>query len=181
MFELVIHSIFIKKTNRVSDGSAAHGGSSSNAIGSIWLSLNDDLSTDDICELLIHELTHHLLFIDEYCHYHFEYSLIGEPANFAQSAIRKSKRPLDKVVHSIVVAAELVSARSAILDEGACTPRKVHPDTPTVISATFDACDSVLALSNLPELVSDRTVDLVNRSKRRCLDARSATALVEEA
>lgn len=168
VFELVIHSVFVKATNRISNGTAAHGGSSSNAIGAIWLSVNDDLSSRDILELLVHELTHHLLFIDEYCHYHFEYDLIADPANYALSAIRHTMRPLDKVVHSIVVAAELIRARDTSLLGHGGAASNVHPSDDAISSNTVAACDSVLALTNLDELMSPRAIELVNRSRAEC-------------
>lgn len=174
VFDLVIHSVFVKATNRISNGTAAHGGSSSNAIGAIWLSVNEDLSTRDIVELLVHELTHHLLFIDEYCHYHFDYHAIAEPSNFALSAIRNTMRPLDKVVHSIVVAAEVLRARESDFLRTDPSVVKVHPDTPTVARNTLAACDSVLSLPNLSTLMSPRATDLIHRSRAACMTGAAA-------
>lgn len=171
IFDLIIHSLLIKGTNRLANGSAAHGGSSSNAIGAIWLSVNDGLQLNDLVELLIHELTHHLLFIDEYRFYHFEYDLLGKPENFAISAIRNTMRPLDKVVHSIVVAAELLAARRNLEVLSSGSTSTVHPTSSVMANDTIRACDSVFALTNLSALVTDRTVELVRLSRAVCTDS----------
>jgi hypothetical protein len=69
------------------------------------------------------------------------------------------------------VAAELVAARGQALRVGQdLSTSKVHPDTPTTIRNTIAACDSVLTLANLDELVSARTIDLVDRSRSLCLE-----------
>lgn len=166
-FSLTIHTLMIKGTNRLANGTAAHGGSSSNAIGTIWLSVDDSLTQADLVELLLHELTHHLVFIDEYNRNHFNYDLIASPENFALSAIRGTMRPLDKVVHSIIVAAELASARERLFqhDESQVA---VHPDTETILKDTIASCESVLQLRNLTELLSDRTIELVTACLEHC-------------
>ncbi|MEU9418386.1 HEXXH motif-containing putative peptide modification protein [Streptomyces sp. NPDC048272] len=173
VFPLVIHSVFLKQTNRLDNGSAAHGGSSSNAIGSIWLSLNDTLTQNDVMELFIHELTHHLLFIDEYSHNHFVYEEIGKKENYALSAIRGTHRPLDKVIHSIVVATELVTARERYLGHGG-SELEVHPESHKILEDTLASCASVLALENLEKLVSDRAIDFVKSCASRCESLQAA-------
>lgn len=167
VFSLVIHSVMIKGTNKLSDGSAAHGGSSSNAIGTIWLSVDDSLRHPDIVELLLHELTHHLVFIDEYNRNHFDYDLIAMPDNYALSAIRGTFRPLDKVVHSIIVATELVYARSNLFRHNE-SEVAVHPDTATILRETLASCESVMGLPNVDELASKRAQELVEVCQQKC-------------
>ncbi|MFI6309872.1 aKG-HExxH-type peptide beta-hydroxylase [Nocardia fusca] len=168
IFRLVVHSIFVKRTNEVTgDGSRAiraYGGSSSNAIGTIWISTGQTVTDLDLAELFIHELTHHLLFIDEYSHHHFNYDLIAEPSNFALSAIRGTMRPLDKVVHSIVVSAELLAARKAYLHRIA-EDQTVHPADQQLHTDLLSSIASIWRLTNLSDLLTPRAVDLVARAE----------------
>jgi hypothetical protein len=178
LFDLAIHSIFISKTKVTPNGLGSHGGSASGSVGIIWLSMQDSLTEMDIKELFVHELTHHLLFIDELVHLHFEYEKMSREENFAFSAILNRIRPLDKVVHSIVVATEIVLARrSGLLDERAATT--VHPSTDKMLRDVVQACDSVFALSNLDELLRPRGHELVERCRATCSSLIEATMLGE--
>ncbi|WP_437296197.1 aKG-HExxH-type peptide beta-hydroxylase [Sorangium sp. So ce426] len=149
LFELVIHSIFLRKS------SGAGGGSTSNAVGVIWVNCRDDWSRQDFEELLIHELTHNLVFLDELRHLHFaDYKLIAQPQNYARSAILATQRPLDKVFHSIIVAVELIHARRNFLGEPSSP--KVHPPTERMVECTLAALDSIYASPNVTALLTKR-------------------------
>lgn len=140
LLDLAIHSIFFRKSD------SSGGGSTSNAIGVIWLNNRSHWSTQDLAELLIHELTHNLVFIDELCNLHMQdYALLQKEENFAQSAILHTKRPLDKVFHSIVVAVEVLKSRQNYWDEPKAP--KVHPPSKVMYKQTCDALDSCLALT----------------------------------
>lgn len=180
VFNTVIHSIFVKQTNIVkADGSTlkAFGGSSSNAIGTIWVSTNRDLEDVDFAELFIHELTHHLVFIDEYNHHHFNYELMAKPENYALSAIRGTKRPLDKVIHSIVVSAEVLLSRERFLDAEWDIGRTVHPETGKLAADTLSAINSVWSLPNLDELLTPRAIELTRASEEAIKEITSAKGL----
>ena len=165
VFGLAVHSVFVRTSQPVPGASGSHGGSSSSAIGSIWLTVSDSVGQLDVMEMFVHELTHHLLFIDELNHAQFDYAAIARPENFAFSAILKKHRPLDKVIHSIIVACEILAARRSYLaHDGATT---IHPPTAVLHRDTVSALDSVYALPNLSELVTPRTEELL----RRCTDA----------
>jgi hypothetical protein len=68
VFDIVIHSIFVRPSKPAKVAHGSHGGSSSASIGSIWLAVGDQVGERDIVEMLVHELTHHLMFIDELNH-----------------------------------------------------------------------------------------------------------------
>lgn len=104
-FELVIEKVFC------APASGAIGGSTSDAVGLIWTNIIDGFGQDDYVELLVHELTHNLLFLDEWVHPHYRYSEIVKTEFWCRSAIRKLDRPLDKVFHALVVAAEILLFR----------------------------------------------------------------------
>ncbi len=90
----------------------AHGGSSSNALGVLWLNPTDKWTQQDYCEFLVHEVTHQLLFIDERIYGHYsQYPKLSLKENFAFSTILKRSRPLDKVIHSYFVGLNVLNYR----------------------------------------------------------------------
>lgn len=48
------------------------------------------------------------MFLDELRYSHYAYARILDPSTYARSAILNIDRPLDKVLHSIVVAVEIL-------------------------------------------------------------------------
>lgn len=145
-----IDSIFLRRSD------ISGGGSTSNAIGVIWINHRDHWSQNDLVELLAHELTHNLVFIDELRYLHYsDYDEIVSEANYSYSAILQTKRPIDKVVHSIIVATEVVSLRNNHLGE----PKNpcVHPPSTKIIEQTLSAYDSLKSMSNYEELTTERS------------------------
>lgn len=152
---LVIDSIFLRKSEQ------SGGGSTSNAIGVIWLNSRSHWSKYDLIELLVHELTHNMMFIDEVRYLHYsDYDLILDEKNFSQSAILHTKRPLDKVVHSIVVATELLLLRENYIGEPN-SPR-IHPPSEIIKNQTLKSCQSLVSMPNYKELTTDRCKFLVD-------------------
>jgi hypothetical protein len=168
IFATAIHSVFIVPDKSSANAKGSRGGSSSASIGSIWLSAKNGVSTHELAEMYVHELTHHLLFIDELNHEQFYYKELSNPSNFARSAILKRDRPLDKVVHSIVVAAELLQAREQFL--GGKEGNNVHPPSRHLATATIDAIESVYQLKNIDRLVTARVFQLLDSSRRICVE-----------
>lgn len=166
VFGLIIHSVFLKSSRPTSNSRGSHGGSSSAAIGTIWLTVEDSLNSIDLMEMFVHELTHHLLFVDELNHAQFAYSEIAKPENFARSAILKRSRPLDKVVHSIVVASEVLEARRQYLKERG--PSKIHPSTEVLMADTKVAIESVFALPNLGDLITPHMRKVLDKCAEIC-------------
>ena len=160
IFDLVIHSVFVRS------GKHSHGGSSSASIGTIWLAVVDGTEQLDLMEMYVHELTHHLLFIDELNHTQFNYQEIVRPGNFALSAILKRARPLDKVVHSIVVGAEMIIARHKFLSNHAETVN--HPTTKMLQVDTLAAIDSVYGLPNIDDLITLHMRDIIDQCAEIC-------------
>lgn len=156
IFQICIDSIFFRSSID------AGGGSTSNAIGVIWVNNKFHWTLQDMTELLIHELVHNLVFIDELRHLHYHnYDLLHKEENFAKSAILNTERPIDKVLHSIIVAVELILARRDYLGE----PKEhyVHPSSDKLL---FQALNSIKSLYNLPnynELMTDRGKYIVSR------------------
>lgn len=147
--ELAIHSIFFR------DAARAAGGSNSSGLGIIWLNIKNTLNAFDVAELLIHELAHNYVFIDELCHKHYDYQKIYKEKNYAISSILKTPRPLDKVVHSIIVSAEIILSRQIFFGENDV---KIHPKTTQLIEDTQKSIDSVFAMPDLNSLVTPRVI-----------------------
>ncbi|MGE0528049.1 MAG: HEXXH motif-containing putative peptide modification protein, partial [Bdellovibrionales bacterium] len=115
LFHLAVHGILLAGSGSNKAGLKAYGGSSNRCIGLIWLSLSPRLSLQDLLEIFIHELTHTLVFLDELNYGHFNYHYLTQAENWARSSILKRHRPMDKVLHSIIVASEILNARSRFL------------------------------------------------------------------
>lgn len=164
VFDLAIHSVFFRKSTRTDTGAISFGGSSSTAMGAIWVSGHGALSKFDVAEFLVHELTHHLLFISERCKAQFHYKEMIKPENYAQSAILDKRRPLDKVVHSIAVSTELLLARRRFLAPG---PVVVHPGSEALTARTLRSIDEVLRMPSVDKVVTPWTIELLER----CQDA----------
>jgi hypothetical protein len=166
VFALAIHSVFIRPSRPGPGRPGSYGGSSSASIGAIWLTVDDRVSLLDLQEMFVHELTHHLLFIDELNQPQFAYLEISKPENFARSAILRRQRPLDKVVHSIVVACEVLLARQRFLPHG---PRTViHPPSGDLARETLAAIASVDALPNRTMLMTPHLLDIIETCRVEC-------------
>lgn len=165
IFDLAIHSIVVRPSNR-EHGRMSYGGSSSAAMGTIWLSLGPQITQDDLVEMLLHELTHHLLFIDERNFAHFDYPALREKHNLAFSAILNLMRPVDKVFHSIVVAAELLLGRERFWPQGHAT--RVHPASDKMRADMQSALSSLYALPNATTLIKPRGHAILARVAECC-------------
>lgn len=162
LFNLCIHSIFFRKSGVSSDKRHSFGGSSSTAIGTIWVSGHGTLNKYDVAEFLLHELTHHLLFIDERCHEQFNYNMMIQPENYAQSAILNKKRPLDKVVHSIVVGTEILLARRSFLGEHKVN---IHPNSVKLQHNVISSIDDVFSLPKIDNIITLHTREILEKCK----------------
>src|SRR5581483_6992105 len=116
------------------------GGSTSQAIGVIWANPKVSYTTADIIEILVHELSHHAMFLDELRYTHYSYSRVPQQSTWARSAILNVARPLDKVLHSIVVAIEVLLFRDGYL--GYPVNPRVHPPTRVMIEQLRDSISS---------------------------------------
>lgn len=135
LFSLLITDIFLMPSGN------ARGGSTSTAIGVIWANPKLKYKITDIVEFLVHEMTHHAMFIDEHRYGHFDYSVVLNESTWATSAILKHQRPLDKVIHSLVVAMEIIGFRENFLGHPACP--LVHAPTPQLITQVAKSLETV--------------------------------------
>lgn len=165
IFNLVIHSIFLRESSKIEGVAASFGGSTSTAIGVICISDIHKMTKLDVMEVLLHELTHSLVFIDELNYPLFSYDEIKKKENFARSAILLKSRPLDKVVHSIIVGTEILCAREKYNLEG---ERNVHPKTDKLTNDIVSSCKSIFEVKNVSSALYPRAIDMVDKCLEIC-------------
>jgi len=168
LFDLAVHSIALCGSQKNQEGHQAQGGTSNECIGLIWLNLKPQTTDHDIIEMLIHEFTHTLVFIDELNHGHFNYEILTKMEFWATSAILNRCRPMDKVVHSIIVSTEILLARHEFLP--ANDDLRLHPKSELLRAQTLDAIASVLNHPGLSKVCMPRAIQLVKDAKTRLLE-----------
>lgn len=156
LLRLAVNTIFCAASG------TAGGGTTSNAVGVIWLDNRPAWCEQDLIEFFGHELTHTLLFLDEYRYSHFPNLIaLADPKHYTLSAILKRERPLDKVVHSIVVATEVLLLRERYL--GHPTAPKLHPPTEQLLAQTWRAIAAFEGNDNIRSLCTPRVEELIAR------------------
>lgn len=157
-----------------SSSQTAGGGTSSATPGVIWANLRNHWSTWDTLEFLIHELTHNLMFFDEFHAMHYRNLLeLSNPDTFAQSAILRKQRPLDKVIHSIMVGISILNLRANCVFQRACLKENlqpsagVHPESQTLAMHIRESIRSVMANPKSMQLLSARGTELLERAHTR--------------
>ncbi|MEG9884453.1 MAG: hypothetical protein V6Z86_07535 [Hyphomicrobiales bacterium] len=133
----------------------------------IFINSSPRLTVNDVIELLVHEFTHNLLFIDETNHVQFDYDSIMKPDYFSKSAILNTQRPLDKVVHSIVVSAQIIIFRQRYGKLYKLSQVSIHPKTDVMLETTQEAIAELLAGENKRKLMTDHTIELVEQARDR--------------
>lgn len=158
LFSVVINYCFFAGSTR------AGGGSSSGAIGCVWMNPRQHWTMQDFCEFFVHELTHNLLFLDERRFLHYpSYEALKDERNFAYSSILNRPRPLDKVVHSLIVASEVLAFRLEHFNPGART--FLHPST---VRLGTGIAKTIESLRELPRsIMTDRAWALIDRVEEK--------------
>lgn len=166
--EFAVHSVFFSHSNQIG-GRVCNAASSSNSIGVIFLNADLRLSVNDLMELLVHETTHTLIFIDELCNPQFDYEYLLNPSYFAKSAILNKPRPLDKVVHSIVVAIQVSCFRIRASGEYNMDELHAHPSSSTLMKQTLDAINDVKSMPNskASKVMTPHTLRLIDKCQAK--------------
>jgi hypothetical protein len=149
--------------------SVGGGGTSSNAIGVIWADHRPSWSYRDKAEFFLHELTHSLMFLDELRYQHYtDLADAWEPKYFALSAVLATRRPLDKVLHSLVVATEVLLGREQWL--GHPESPRLHPPSPVMLQSCLKTIDSIESSPVVMGRLLPRGQALVALCKARVLE-----------
>jgi hypothetical protein len=152
----------------VAPSTFAEGGTTSGALGILWMNPSPAWSEADFIEFYVHELTHMTMFYDDYCYRHYtDLRLVADPANWAQSAIRNGIRPLDKALHSLVVATEILLFRRMFgSPPGGRT--NIHPTSPLMLAQAKSSARSLLDLKSASaKILTSRSMAIAET----CLDA----------
>jgi hypothetical protein len=158
MFMTVITDILIRPLAVVRASSTAK------AIGLVWLGAENDYGAKDMAEMLVHGLTHQAMFLDELRHSHFDYTRMTEADGRADSAILGVPRPLDQVLHSIVVATELILFRDRCV--GHPVAPRVHPPSIVLAARVAHSIRSLeAALARTPEVFRHRAYALIDQAR----------------
>lgn len=158
MFMTLITDILIRPL------AAVRASSTAQAVGLIWLNPGNDYGAKDTSEILVHELTHHAMFLDELRYSHFDYARMIEADARADSAILGVPRPLDQVLHSIVVATELILFRDRCI--GHPVAPRVHPPSIVLAARVAHSIRSLeVALSQAPDVFRHRAYALIDQAR----------------
>lgn len=153
-FQLVINYIICPLSEYSS------GGSDSNFIGMLFICSPSEISQVDLYELLIHEFTHNVMFLDELTTPHYVNDLdLVKKQNYAVASISGMRRPLDKVLHSVVIASEVLLHREHVIGHNHST--YVHPPTKKLVSNIRRSIRSIRQLKNYDSLIASRGKELL--------------------
>ncbi|NBE50761.1 aKG-HExxH-type peptide beta-hydroxylase [Streptomyces boluensis] len=149
------------------DGGLA-GGTSSTVLGVLWLAPKEHWNSIDVQEFLLHEFIHHTLFLEERRFgFYRNMDLLMEDQYLTRSAIRKDRRPLDKVLHSIVVGTEVLLARQDNRIPGyADTVLSLHPQSDELRDGVAASLDEVFELP-LEKLLQPRPIEILELCRKR--------------
>lgn len=158
ILKTVVTNVFILPS------SVARAGSTSQAVGVIWINPKLSYPTPDLMEMLIHEFTHQAMFLDELRFEHYSYDAIANRSTWAKSAILNARRPLDKVLHSIVVAIEILLFRHRHI--GQPVMPRAHPPSRIISQQLGESLSSVEdAIRRFPGILKPRAVELVTNAR----------------
>lgn len=161
-----LHSLFVFIVNILFFGASPHavGGTTSAAIGVVWGNPDETWNECDYLEFFVHELTHTLMFLDELRFLHYKnQSILYEKENFSLSAILQAERPIDRVLHSIVVATEVLMLRARGLVDH--SQSQIHPSTNQLIESTQTSIDRLLSHPNANKILTDRSFQIVENCR----------------
>ena len=146
---------------------STRGGTTSDAIGVIFACSPCRYSALDNHEFLVHEATHHMVFLYELVYGLYDYPAIARQENYATAVLSGKRRPLDKVFHSIVVSTEVLLHRERTDRDLHEESRSFHGSAPTLAARTESAIESLQAMINVDELLTPAALWLLDQ----CRDA----------
>ncbi|MGE7926852.1 aKG-HExxH-type peptide beta-hydroxylase [Lysinibacillus xylanilyticus] len=156
IYNLVIDTVFNISSESIS------GGTTSGAIGILFADPRSNYTNEDIYEFLVHELGHTLLFL-----YELRYGLytdskrIPDKNTFALSAMRKQLRPIDKALHSVVVATEVLLLRDKVLGhKHSCV---LHPSTDELIPAVNISIESIFEMNRKENILTSYSENILKQ------------------
>lgn len=144
------------------------GGTASTVLGVLWLDPKRHWSRTDMQEFLLHEFVHHTLFLEERRFgFYQNMELLVRDEYLTHSAIRQDRRPLDKVLHSIVVGTEILLARlEKRIPHTDGEAYNLHPESGALLEGLHASLAEVFRLP-LDELLQPRPIEILDLCRKR--------------
>ena len=161
-WSLDLHALFLLAITGLFHAPSGHagGGTTSAAIGVIWVDPRPSWSHGDLFEMMVHELNHTLMFVDEYARRNYRDLVeVSKKKYYLRSAILAKDRPLDKVVHGLVVSTEVLMSR--IKNDMDPAKPHVHPPSKVMLQKAFATARLLIASEIVRGLCTDRAIDLI--------------------
>lgn len=141
----------------------SHGGTDSSVMGVIFVSEPKRYDDPDLYELLVHEYTHTVMFVDQLLSPHYRnFETLSNPDNFPIACISGRRRPIDKTLHSLIVGIEILLHRCNKLSHSARTV--VHPESMDLKNNAIRTIDSIIYHPNRDAILAERGLELVEKS-----------------
>ncbi|MFI1018595.1 aKG-HExxH-type peptide beta-hydroxylase [Streptomyces sp. NPDC020965] len=132
-------------------------------VGTLWIMPGRNWQPEEVVEAYLHELTHTLLFLDERRYGHF---LPAASEVRVRSAIRQDVREYPAVVHSALVAAELLDWRDRRrTPDSSCS--RLHGPTPELTARAQHAHSQVMNEDQHKNLLTPRMRELIEQAGER--------------
>ncbi len=113
LFSLIINYIVIKRGSE-----DIRCGSTKGALGVVWCPGYLDWEVGDAAEFLVHNLTHQLIFFDALSEPYFKNgSRLDLSSVMCCSALSEVNRPIERAVHSVFIAHEILEFRKRLPEE----------------------------------------------------------------
>lgn len=154
--------------------------SRSSNLGKIYFGCHNNFDWYDFVELLVHELTHNLLFLDECLYGHFKVhpSQLLSPV-LVKSAIRTTDRPFEASFHSAVVGAELLAGRATWQTEARGLSCQFHPKSEALRMSVIATIDSLLESDRNYPLLTERSHKIIDQAIEACGRANSSQRIAQ--
>jgi len=119
----------------------------------------DDLQQEQMVSAEVDEKLYHI-FIDELTTAHFNYGNLTKKPYWALSSILKRQRPMDKVVHSIIVSMKILHARKTYLPQ-TNDPVVIQPKWISLAANVRNSIESVLSHPLLDDVCKPRSISFM--------------------
>lgn len=142
--------------------------SATDTIGIFSLNCKNYFEEIDIFEMLVHELTHNLAFIDNLNNPHFKSQKFLDQT-LVRSPIRNVERPIHLAMHALWVAVELLHFRKKT--NTLFRSSKIHPDSAELIENSIKSCEEI---AKHQSLLTNRSLGFLDKSLKDLLEFQNA-------
>ncbi|EKD70715.1 MAG: hypothetical protein ACD_46C00429G0008 [uncultured bacterium] len=155
LFCLIMNTVFCTATKKL-------GGTSVNPRFIGVMCAYHDMTAEEqaVPELLIHEFTHNVLFLDELRYGHYHYEKLYDPNLYLDAVDRgvKFKFPLNRCLHSLIVSAEILLARNAYI--GHAPKVTQHLTSSKILERSKNYVQIIRQNKDFNQIMTDRSREL---------------------